>query len=186
MKRVSLAVARRFASALLDVALQGPGGDMPETIRQEMRQALGVLADHKNLADVLGHPTLPVDRKKQIVAEVWGGPRSSVLFRRFMELLVDRKHVGLLPVIEASFSALWNEHRNVTLAEVVSAVTLPPTQVEAIAGALESVAARGVEIRAGLDPTLLGGVLVRMGGRSYDGTVRGRLMALRERLAKGA
>ncbi len=185
MKRVSLAVSRRYASALLDVALQATSPGMPESLRREMRGALALLAEHKALADVLGHPTIPAERKKQVVASVWSEERASSLFKRFMDLLVDHDRVGLLSAIEASFSTQWNEHRNVSPAEVVSAVALQPAQIAAISAALESMTGRGVEIQSDVEPALLGGVLVRMGGRSYDGTVRGRLGALRQRLAGG-
>jgi F-type H+-transporting ATPase subunit delta len=186
MKRVSLPVARRYASALLDVALQGASPAEAESVRRDIRGALELLAEHKSLAGVLAHPAIPSEKKAQVVAAVWTEARASRVFGRFMALLVEHGRVQLLPAIEASYSAQWNERRNVALAQVVSAVALQPAQVAAIAGVLESVTTRGVEIESRLDPEMLGGVLVRVGGRSYDGTVRGRLRALRERLAGGA
>jgi F-type H+-transporting ATPase subunit delta len=185
MKRVSPAVARRYASALLDVALQEKDSEAPAKLREEMRDARELLGRQEDLAAALTHPTIPSDRKKGLVAAIWSEARATLLFRRLMELLVERGRVGLLPAVERSFSTQWNEHRNVALAEVLSAVELRPAQVKAIAGALEGVTRTQIEVESALDPELLGGVVVRMGGRSYDGSVRGRLRALRERLAAG-
>jgi F-type H+-transporting ATPase subunit delta len=70
----------------------------------------------------------------------------------------------------------------VTAAEAVSAVELPPPQTTALASALGKVAGGEVELRSRVDPQVLGGLVVRMGGKTYDGSVRGRLAALRETL----
>lgn len=183
MKTVSLAVARRYAHALLDVALRDASA---ETLRDEMRAAVAVLSQHKNLAAALTHPAISHERKERVAGAVWTDARASVLFRRLMGLLVERDRVGLLPAIEAAFTSRWNDQRQVALAEIVSAVELKAVETQAITAAFENVTGKRVEAQSGLDPALLGGVLVRIGGRSYDGTVRGRLQALRERLAQGA
>jgi F-type H+-transporting ATPase subunit delta len=67
-------------------------------------------------------------------------------------------------------------------AEAVSAVTLPEAQRRALAAALGG-AVELVELRTRVDPALIGGLLVQAGGRTYDGTVRTHLAALRRRLA---
>ena len=64
-------------------------------------------------------------------------------------------------------------------AEAVSAVALPDPQRQALAAALGD----AVELRTRVEPQVLGGLLVRVGGKTYDGTVRMRLDALRRRLA---
>jgi F-type H+-transporting ATPase subunit delta len=61
-------------------------------------------------------------------------------------------------------------------------VELPPAQADALAAALAKVAGSEVELRPLVDPQVLGGLVVRMAGKTYDGSVRGRLAALREAL----
>lgn len=183
MKTVSLAVARRYARALLEVALQDGAA---EKLRDEIRSAVELLSEHKDLAAALTHPALAHERKARVAEAIWTPARASVLFRRLIALLVDRDRMDLLPAIETAFTAQWNDHRQVATAEIVSARELEAGETKAVAAALEKVTSRRVEATSSLDPALLGGVLVRIGGRSYDGTVRGRLRALRERLAKGA
>jgi F-type H+-transporting ATPase subunit delta len=180
MKDASPAAARRYARALLDVALKDGSA---EKVREELRSALRLLREQKELLSALLHPAIPVERKKNIVAAVWSTANASNLFGRLMNLLVEYDRVGLLASIEESFTAQWNENRKVIAADVVSAVALDPSQTEAIAKVVGSVAGRTVELRTMTDPALLGGILVRVGGLSYDGTVRARLAALRGRLA---
>lgn len=183
MKTVSLAVARRYARALLDIALQDGSA---ESLRDELRAAAALLSEHKDLAAAMTHPAISHERKANVAAAVWSEGRASALLRRLMGLLVEHDRVDLLPAVEAAFTSQWNEHRHVATAEIVSAVELRGPETTAITAAFEKVTSRKVEAQSSVDPALLGGVLVRIGGRSYDGTVRGRLQALRERLARGA
>jgi F-type H+-transporting ATPase subunit delta len=182
MKRVSLGAARRYARALLDVGL---AKGIAEGTRDELREALSLLAQHKDLATSLAHPAIAVDKKKQVVAAVWKEGRSSEIMRRLLLLLVERGRFGLLPAIERSFAEQWNAHRRVASAQVVSAKPLDRDEREGLNAALQRATGMGIETRERVDPAVLGGVLVTIAGTTYDGTVRARLKALRERLAAG-
>lgn len=183
MKTVSPGIARHYARALLDVALQDGSA---EALRGELRAAAGLLREQKDLAEVLAHPAISPERKKAVVLAVWAEGGASVLFRRLLTVLVDNKRIGALGAIESAFGSLWNAHRHMASAEVVSATPLDAAQQERLAAALEATTGMGIEIRTTTDPGILGGVLVRIAGKSYDGTVRTSLRALKERLASGA
>jgi F-type H+-transporting ATPase subunit delta len=183
MNRVSPAIARHYARALLDVALQQGNA---EALRAELRGAVGLLSEQPELARVLGNPVLPPSRKRDVVLAVWAEDKASPLFRKLLGLLAENGRLGALSAIDSAFGSLWNAHRHIASAEVVSAVPLEEEQQRALGGALERATGMGVEMETRLDPAVLGGVLVRVGGRSYDGTVRARLRALKERLASGA
>ena len=178
MKPRAGGAARRYARALLDVALQQ--GDA-EALRRELREAAALLAAQKDLKSALEHPALPAEAKRKIVEAVWGR-RGSKLLARLMGLLAERGRVALLPAIEESYGALWNAHRGVVAAEAVAAVPLDEAQARAVAEALRRATGKKVELQTRVDAALVGGLLVKMEGRTYDGTVRGRLRALRQRL----
>jgi F-type H+-transporting ATPase subunit delta len=178
MKPRALGAARRYARALLDVAL--PQGDA-ETLRRELREAAALLASQKDLQSALEHPALPAEAKRKVVEAVWGR-RGSPVLGRLMALLAERGRIALLPAIEQSYGGLWNAHRGVVAAEAVSAVPLDENQTRAVAEALRRATGKDVELQSRADPALVGGLLVKMAGRTYDGTVRGRLRALRQRL----
>jgi F-type H+-transporting ATPase subunit delta len=178
MKPGAQGVARRYARALLDVVQQQ--GD-PEGLRRELREARELLTAHSDLRSALLHPALPAEARKALVEAVWG-PRASKLMARLMALLSDRGRIGLLGAIEESFGALWNEHRGAVSAEAVSAGPLDETQTRALVETLRRATGKEVELQASTDAALLGGLVVKMAGRTYDGSVRGRLKALRDRL----
>lgn len=180
MKRGDSAAARRYARALMEVALAAKDGGGPGALHQELTAAAAQFEGHPGLSETLTSPAVVVEAKQKIVEKVWAG--TSPLLRRLLALLAQRGRLGLLPAVARAFTEQWNASRGVVPAEAVSAVPLTAEQQQAVAHALGRATGRDVELTAAVDPTLLGGLLVRVEGQVYDGTVRGRLRALRERL----
>jgi len=178
MTRRDQGAARRWARALLDVSLQQ--GD-PAAVRRELREVGATIQSHPELRAALEHPALSSEAKRKLVAALWGGRGSKVL-GRLLDMLAERGRVPLLPAIEEAFIALWNAQRGAVSAEAVSAVPLDEAQTRAVAEALGRATGKEVELQTRTDPAVLGGVVVNMAGSTYDGTVRGRLRALRQQL----
>ena len=183
MRGPSRALARRYARALLEVVLENKGD--PQGLRQELLGVADLLLGNAELARILQHPAVGVDRKRKVLAALWQKAGPGPLLERLVDLLVGRDRLALLPGIAEAYGELWNEHRGVVAAEAVSAVALTKAQRDALAAALQEASGRGVELSARAAPEVLGGLLVRMGGKTYDGTVRGRLQALRASLVRG-
>jgi F-type H+-transporting ATPase subunit delta len=178
MRKAPISVARRYARALLDVAQ-----DAAPAIEAALREASGLFETHAELRRVLTHPALPLAKKKQVAATVW--PKASPLFRRLVDLLLERDRAALLPPIHAAYLDLWNAQRGIVAAEAVSAVPLAAAQTKALTAAAQKLVGRDVQLTTSVDPAVLGGVVLRMDGRTYDGSLRAQLRALRERLAPG-
>jgi F-type H+-transporting ATPase subunit delta len=178
MKTLSLALARRYARALLDVAHEHSD---PARVREELRELRRLLEQQRELAEALAHPALAAEKKRGLLQGAFGG-RLAPPVLRLLELLVERRRSALLPAIEQAYAELFNARRGVAAAEAVSARALEAPEREALKTALERASGLGIELEERVDPALLGGLLVRLGGRSYDGSVRQRLHALRERL----
>ena len=179
MKRLSPGASRRYARALLDVALAQSDA---AALRRELEAATALLGANPELRQVLGNRALAAERKKKLALAIWTEPGASVIFRRLLSLLAERDRLELLPAIASAYRALLLAHQNVAAAQVVSAVPLEKEPLAALEAALRKATGRGVEIEANLDRELLGGILVKLGGRHYDGSVRGRLKALRASL----
>ena len=180
MKGASRALARRYARALLEVAIETRAD--PRVLRDELRQVAGLLAGHPELGRVLADPVIPAARKKNVVGALWEMAKPTPLLRRIVDLLVASDRLALLTGLEEAFTEEWNEGRGAVSAHAVSAVELQPAQKEALLRGIADATGLTVELETRLDPAVLGGLLVRMGGKTYDGTVRGRLKALREGL----
>jgi F-type H+-transporting ATPase subunit delta len=172
--------ARRYARALLDVALEK--GEA-EALRAELDAMVSVIAAHEDLAALLAHPAVSAERKRKLVTAVAGRAGVSGLLTRLLTIMGERDRLDLLPMVAAAYAKLWNAHRGVVAAEAVSATPLDEAQTGAVARALGASTGCEVDLESRVDPRLLGGMLVKMEGRTYDGSVRARLLALRRTLA---
>ncbi len=179
MKRPPPSVARRYARALLEVALEKGSA---EALERNLGAASDLVLRLPELRRALSHPALSSEKKKKLAAEVW--PAADPLFGRLLQLLIERGRVLLLPAVHEAYVALRNEQRGIAAATAVSAVPLAPAQESALAAAAAKLAGRRVTLKSSVDPLLLGGIVLRLNGRTYDGSVRTKLNRLRARLAE--
>jgi F-type H+-transporting ATPase subunit delta len=171
--------ARRYARALLDVALEK--GDT--ALRQDLDDLGRLYVEHAELRTLLLHPTVPAEKKTAVIAALLRG-RPTDLLQRLITLLVERDRIELLPLIAKAYVRQWNVRKGIVEAEAVSARELDDSEARAISAAASvAVGGKQIELRRRVDPGLMGGLLLRMEGRIYDGSVRARLRALREQLA---
>jgi F-type H+-transporting ATPase subunit delta len=182
MKPAAHAAARRYARALVDVAVSTRAA---EKLRPELAEAAALVRSNPELARALTHPAVPIDARKRLIASIWERRGASPLLVRLLTLLAERGRTSLLPTIEQAFGELYNARRGVIGARAVSAVPLEDRQVEALRAALSRARGREVELATTMSPSVIGGLVVTMDGRTYDGSVRGRLAALRHRLEGG-
>jgi len=170
----SRAVAQRYARALLEAA----GADALE-VRDELRALVPLVEGHRDLRRVLLDPALGSEARRRVLAAVAERAGASPLVRRLLDLVAARDRVRLLPDLCEAYAELANQAHGIVSAEVVSAVPLPEQQRQCLAAALGG----RVELRCREDAGLVGGLLVRVDGTTYDGSVRTRLAALRRRQA---
>ena len=183
MSRPPPRLARRYARALLDVA--GTGGQKAVlALRDELRAFASQIGGHPRLRLALAHPALGAEQKRRVVQALAEAAKAGPLVKRLVALLGARARLPLLGDVAEAYADLANAAHGVVAAEVVSAVPLADRHKKALEAALAAGAA-SVELRTQVEPALLGGLLVRVGGRTYDGSVREQLAALRRRLAAG-
>ena len=189
MKASSRGASRRYAQALLDVArkLSDAGA-----VRTELRAIDDLVSEHRELAVLLVNPAVKAARKQAIFDEVLdraagvAGEPAAQLARRLAAVLIQRNRFALLSTIEHVFTELWNKERDIVAASAISAEPLDDEQTRAIAAAVEKATGRKAELTTRVDPSVIGGVKLLMRGRTYDGTVKAQLDALRHRLTGAA
>lgn len=174
------ATARRYARALLDVAVEK---GQAEALRAELVEMGAAIDAHTALKGLLANPAVSAERKRKLVAAVARQAHASELLTRLLTLMGERDRLDLLGLVAAAYTKMWNAHRGVVAAEAVSATPLDESQTQAVAQALRASTGREIDLQARVDPRLLGGMLVKMEGRTYDGSVRARLIALRRAMA---
>jgi F-type H+-transporting ATPase subunit delta len=171
---------RRYAEAAFEIATRD--GTI-ETWRRDLDEAAGAL-DEGGLLDVLANPALPLDQRQQVVDRVFAGLSGPA--RNMVSLLVRRGRIEQLPRVAAEFRRLDDQRQGIVHATATSALPLTDTEIRALTARLEQMTGGRVALETEVDESLLGGLIVRVGTRLIDGSVRGRLERLRNQLAAGA
>jgi F-type H+-transporting ATPase subunit delta len=129
----------------------------------------------------LTDPALPIDRRMSVIDELMGHKALSTS-AALASLVVAAGEAGDLTAIVDRFVELAASERKHELAEVRSAIPLDDKQVERLATALGKATGKDVEVKVIVDPSVLGGIVARVGDTVIDGTVRHRLEQLKEQL----
>lgn len=130
---------------------------------------------------VLESPKVPLARKEEMIVQAL--PNASPFARNLAQLLIIRRRIDVVADILIEFRRMHDAHRGIEHAKVTSAVPLEQTEREALLQQLALMTGKRVELETDVDPEILGGVIVRIGDKLIDGSTRGRLEALRRRLA---
>jgi F-type H+-transporting ATPase subunit delta len=170
---------RRYAEAAFQLATRD--GSI-ETWRRELEQAAA--ATDGQLMDVLANPALPLDERLEAANRVFANLGQSV--RNMIFLLVRRHRIEQLPRVVAEFIRLDERRQGIVHANATSAAPLTDLEVKALTARLEQMTGGRIALETDVDAALLGGLIVRVGDRLIDGSVRGRLERLRNQLASGA
>jgi F-type H+-transporting ATPase subunit delta len=169
-------LAQRYAKALFDAAAKQDAGD---DVRVELADSVRRLRDHEK---TFKHPLLPSAEKKKAHRKILGG-KSSPLVSRFLDVLIDKKRWSLLPLTITGFDKILDDSKGIARAQVRSARPLADAEKEKLRKGLEKFSGKKVQVEVKEDPSLIGGVVVRMGDWVLDASLSRRLVHLRERMA---
>jgi len=170
----------QYAHALADVALaQGASS----TVTAQLGDFVAAYASSVELRNFLASPAVNKAEKRGVAEKISVRLGASAIVRNFLFVVIDHQRTRLLPEILESFKEVVRERQGIAEAEIFSPAALNDAQKKEMTGALERLTGKKVEAKFSLDANLLGGVMVRVGDTIYDGSLRNRLNALRERLA---
>jgi F-type H+-transporting ATPase subunit delta len=179
-------VAARYANALADVVTSPSSPLPPEQALAELRSLEETLTESQALREALATPAVPGSRKKAVMGRIAEKLAISRITRNFLFVLVDHRRAGLLPEIVRTLEVSLDERLGFARAEIASPMELTEPQRKALQAQLERRTGKRLRPQYAIDPSLVGGVVARIGSTIYDGSVRGRLKALERRLSAGA
>ena len=172
------AVARRYAHAMFELALEG---DILDSLESDLKGVLEIVEGYPELQRIIYHPQVTSKDKKELVGNIFSEYISPVA-KNSLFFLIDRRRESFLGDIVAAFILLANQHRNIVEVHVTSAVEMNEKEQKNLAKVLDKLAGKKVQPEYAVDPSLIGGVVVRIGDRVIDGSVKTRLATLRDRL----
>lgn len=176
-------IASPYAKALMSVAADS---NAVEQVGAEVTELLGILASSEELTGFLSNPLMSPDSKKGVLRQVAEGKVSDFLLN-FLLLLVDRGRIAFLKSVLQQYQALLREQNQTVLADVTAAVDLTEDQQSAICDRVKTMTgAHNVELSVQVDPSLLGGLVIKVGSQVVDASLRGQLRRIGLQLATSA
>ena len=175
--------AARYAKALLDVAIQESD---PAQVERDLSVIAQALSEVPELQRVLTSdavtPAVRVNVVRALAARAGLQPPTA----RLLVMLAERNRLELLPDLVDVYRERLLAHHNIVRGQVSSAIPLSPERVQALEASLGGATGKKVQLDVSVDPSLIGGVVARIGSTVYDGSVRTQLQNIRKRLVEEA
>jgi F-type H+-transporting ATPase subunit delta len=174
-------IAEVYARALFDVAMEQ---DVLDEIHDELAQFVEELDKNRDLQVFFFSPYFSSQEKKDGIGKMISGANDN--FVRFLELLAERHRMPAVFRIRRDFDDLYAEERKLLPVTITSAIELDKDLVKDIRKKIEEQTDRKVDLTTKVDPDVLGGLVLRVGNKVMDGSIRSRLERLRKQVAKAA
>jgi F-type H+-transporting ATPase subunit delta len=179
----SQAVARRYAVALADVVLTR--GEAQE-VREELAAWDALVRSNEQLAGVFGHPAITYEQKRGVLEELIRRSRPRPTTANFLRVLLQNGRFAELGEVSTQFAQELDRRSGIVTAQVTTARPLSAEAQESLRVRLGQLTGSRVRLEFEVDDELIGGVVTRIGSTLYDGSVRGRLQQIRQRMVGGA
>src|ERR1035437_3649494 len=173
-------VGRRYAEAAFELATRDKAVD---AWQRDLAFAAELARDER-VARAADSPAVPVAERRKVVQKLLS-KRVSPLALNLALLLAERGRFAVLPDVSTEYDALVRKSRGIVAATVTTPAPLSERELAAVKKRVEQLAGAHVDLSTATDPTLLGGLRVRIGDLQIDASVSGRLERLRARLAQG-
>ena len=177
---MELVIAMTYGKALFDAATEL---DKIEEIKEEITQIDEILKKEQEYAGLLSNPAIPVARKKSMVRNVFEG-RISEEVLSFLYILIDRYRMFHYHKIVKEYLKLYDQYKGEAFGKIYSAVPLSKQQLDKFEEEAAKLLRQKVILVNKIDPDILGGVKLMVGGKLIDATLRTSLADLNDKLKK--
>lgn len=164
-----------YADALFSLAEEKGETD---SLMEEIRAMRVVLAENEQFCKVMIHPQIAKTEKLELLSSVFEGRVSGTMLG-FLQLLTEKNHFSEVSAVFEEYEACWHKKHNIGIAHVTSAMELTDAQKQKIHERLQKTTSyASVEEQYAVDPSLIGGIIVRIGDRVADGSIKHKLERL--------
>lgn len=177
----STVVARRYAKALFAVAQED--GKFDEYC--QVLNAMGELvSQYPQVKDALVNPLYPLDVKAKVMEELIKAMAAPQIMANFFKLLVTKRRAGIIPEIVKKFQGMVDAHENISRGIVVTATEIQDSLMGRIQETLEKITGTKVVLEKKVDPSILGGMIAKVGDMVVDGSIKTQLMGLKDTIKR--
>ncbi len=166
---------RRYAKSFLDLAVEQ---NVLEQVNDDMVFILGVIESSRELRTMLKSPVISEDKKRAVLEAVIG-PSVSTLTNSFVKIILKKGRESQIEGIAHGFRNLYRAHHGIEEAVITSAHDLTDAQKEDTRTKLRAVTGSTIQIKEIIDPSIIGGIKIRVGDRQYNGSLAYQLEQLK-------
>ena len=175
MKQIIL--ARRYAKALFSV---GKEQNSYDEYNQVLQGVAGLYAANPEVADALTNPLYPMDIREKVMAGMIKSMGVDTIMGNFLNLLVQKKRAQILPEIAEEFQAMVDDEKNICHGNVISAIELSAALQANVQATLEKLTGKKVKLTTSVDPSIIGGIIAKVGDLVLDGSIKTQLAGLKD------
>ncbi len=172
---ISSGIAERYASAVYDLAKEGKAVKALESDIASLTAALGESAD---LNVLLNSPVYSRDEQASAISTIAGKMKLGSVMTNTLSLMASKRRLFVVPQLLSALKARIAEDKNEIEAEVASAKALTKTQADKLAASLKAQVGKDVTLNATVDESLIGGLIVKVGSKMIDTSIRSKLAGL--------
>lgn len=175
-------IAERYAQALSSAL---PAEADLARVRDDLAGLAGLIERSAELRGAIGSPVVPPESKLRVLRALAakGQPHPATL--RFLDVLASHERLGAFPEVAAAVARVYDRRAGIVEVEIRSAAPLDPDLRERLGAALGKIARAKVRTRETVDPELLGGLVVQVGGTVFDGSLKKKIEDLRAKMTGG-
>ena len=169
-------VSERYARALFELADEA--GEM-DAVRADLKSLKAMMAESADLKRLVSSPLYSSEDKGKALVALAGKAKFNMTTAKFLGLVTQTGRAAALPGVIAGYEKLWAKKTGVVGAEVVSAKALSAAQLTKIKSALRTALGQDPELEARVDPSILGGLKVKVGSKLFDASLKTKLDTLK-------
>ncbi len=172
-------IARRYATAFFELAQEQSQIDQ---IAKDLETVGALAASEGDFREFIENATLKRDDQVKAIGAIAKHLKLSALTEKFLGLLASKRRLDVLPAIVSAANALIAEQKGEVTAHVTAAQALDQKQIDDIAAHLKKVTGKNVKVDLSVDPAIMGGLVIRVGSKLMDSSVRTKLDRLHRAL----
>lgn len=173
-------VSKRYASALFEVAFEN---QTYEIVKDELNMVLQCFKSEPKLYDLLKSPLISDVEKKEVISNIFKD-RVSIEVFNFLRVIIDKRREEYIESIIEEYRTLANNAKNKVDAVAITAVPMDKQDLLKLQVNLSMSSGKNIQLQNKVDPSIIGGVFVKIGDKIIDGTVKGRLSNMKEQLSQ--
>jgi len=170
-------LARRYAKALFSLGRQE---NKYEAYSEALSAIAALYAESPEVGESLTNPLFPLEARKKVMAAVAQATKADTILAAFLNLLVEKQRAGILPDIAHEMQVMVDGAQNISHGTLVSAIELDSALQEKVQATLEKITGNKVILETEVDPTIIGGIIAKVGDLVLDGSIKTQLNGLKE------